>query len=347
MSYIFSMDGSNLNKPVDDIDSIKTALNWVQEGRMAALACVTQTWGSAPRPVGSYLAINDQGAFVGSVSGGCIEGEVVTEALGLMRSKSFKNLEFAVSDEQASGAGLACGGKVSVHVFPVLETTRRELERLVDLTEQKSEAALISDLSNGNVTVFTPEDRTVSPHSDEIAGLLHKGQHATLDIEGQTALFVRSFLPPLRLLIVGAVHVAQDLAVISKRLGYDVTLIDPRDTWATDDRFPDLTIDRRMPGDALATLKPDQRTAVVALCHDPKLDDPALVEALKTRAFYIGALGGQKNHGRRLGRLAEYGFNEQTLSRINGPIGLDIGARTPAEIAISILAEMTQKLRRG
>lgn len=345
MSYIFRMDDNNLNKPVDDIDSIKTALNWVQEGRNAALACVTQTWGSAPRPVGSYLAINDQGAFVGSVSGGCIEGEVVTEALGLMRSKSFKNLEFAVSEEQASGAGLACGGKVSVHVFPVLESTRKQLEHLVELTEGKNEAALVSDLASGEARVFIPKQVDSSALSQQITELLHAGKSSTIDSEGQLSVFVRSFLPPLRLLIIGAVHVAQDLAAISKRLGYDVTLIDPRDTWATADRFPDLRIDRRMPGEALEALKPDQRTAVVALCHDPKLDDPALVEALKSRAFYIGALGGKKNHERRLDRLTEYGFDERTLSRINGPIGLHIGATTPAEIAISILAEMTQHLR--
>ena len=336
------MDTNHIHKSVDDLDGIKTALSWIKDGRTAALALVTRTWGSAPRPIGSVLAINDQGAFVGSVSGGCIEGEVATQALGLMRNGGFRNLDFAVSDEQASGAGLACGGKVTVHVFALTPKKAAVLEQLVEETGKKTEAALIIDLASGDTSIAMADDK-----QPEIADLLQKGHCTILHETSECPMFVRPFLPALRLLIIGAVHVAQDLSILAKQTGFDVTLIDPRDTWATEDRFPGFIIDRRMPGEALIDLSPDQRTAVVALCHDPKLDDPALVEALRSRAFYIGALGGRKNHAGRLNRLAEYGFDEQALARISGPIGLHIGAATPAEIAVSILAEMIKTLRLG
>lgn len=337
--YIFTMENNHTHKPVDDLDAINTALGWIKEGRACALASVTRTWGSAPRPSGSFLAINDQGAFVGSVSGGCIEGDVATEALGLMRNGGFKNLDFAVSDEQATGAGLACGGKVSVHVFAITPKKVSQLEQLSQLADEKTEAALVIDLAAGEASI------AVADADRDIAELLQKGKSGILRETSPCPLFVRSFLPPLRMFIIGAVHIAQDLAVMAQRTGYDVTLIDPRDTWATPERFPGFNIDRRMPSEAIIALRPDQRTAIVALCHDPKLDDPALVEGLKSRAFYMGALGSRKNHAGRLSRLSEYGFDDSDFTRIKGPIGLNIGAATPAEIAISILAEAIQTLR--
>lgn len=337
--YIFQMENKYIHKPVDDLNAINTALGWIKEGRACALATVTRTWGSAPRPTGSFLAINDQGAFVGSVSGGCIEGEVATEALGLMRNGGFKNVDFAVSDEQASGAGLACGGKVSVHVFALTPKKVSQLEQLSQLADQKTEVAFVIDVATGEASIATCDV------DGDITELLQKGKSSLLRETSPCPLFVRPFLPPLRMFIIGAVHIAQDLAVMAQRSGYNVTLIDPRDTWATPERFPGFNIDRRMPSEAIIDLRPDQRTAIVALCHDPKLDDPALVEGLKSKAFYMGALGSSKNHTGRLGRLSEYGFDESDFARIKGPIGLNIGAATPAEIAVSILAEAIQTLR--
>ncbi len=337
------MTQSLSNNHHDDIGCIRTALTWIEGGHKTAIACVTQTWGSAPRPVGSFLAINDQGAFVGSVSGGCIEGEVATQALGLMRAQSSTNLQFAVSDEQATGAGLACGGKVSVHVFSVTETAHAILKHLLELTEQKADVALSIDLNGGEPELI--EQTTARSAPDNVKHALDQGRPITVEAEGGPSVFVRPFLPPLRLLIIGAVHIAQPLSILAEQTGYEVTLIDPRDGWASADRFPGFDIDRRMPAEAIKSLAPDRRTAVVALCHDPKLDDPALVEALKSPAFYLGALGSRKNHAGRLGRLSEYGFDEPTLARINGPVGLHIGASTPAEIAISILGEIIKTLR--
>jgi xanthine dehydrogenase accessory factor len=286
------------------------------------------------------LAINDQGAFVGSVSGGCIEGEVATKALSLMRDDGFENLDFSVSDKQATGAGLACGGKVSVHVFAVTPKKATQIEQLCHLAEQKSEVALLIDLATGEISITTVNDTP-----KDVYPLFQNGKSTVLQETRPAPVFARPFLPPLRMFIIGAVHIAQDLAVMAQRTGYDVTLIDPRDTWATPERFPGFNIDQRMPGEAIVDLVPDQRTAIVALCHDPKLDDPALVEGLQSRAFYMGALGSSKNHAGRLRRLSEYGFTESDFSRIKGPIGLNIGATTPAEIAVSILAEITQILR--
>ena len=337
------MEQSSAIHPHDDIHCIRTAMQWIEQGHNTALACVTQTWGSAPRPVGSFLAINDDGDFVGSVSGGCIEGEVATQALGLMRAESSANLQFAVSDEQATGAGLACGGKVSVHVFFVSEQARICLTQLLEKAEQKTSAALTIDLSSGSLNLIASEPST--PANEDMQTALDRGRASVIDNDDGTNLFIRPFLPPLRLLIIGAVHIAQPLSALAALTGYEVTIIDPRDGWASPDRFPGFEIDRRMPGEAISSLEPDQRTAIVALCHDPKLDDPGLIEALRTPAFYLGALGSRKNHAGRLGRLAGYGFDDHTLSRINGPVGLDIGASTPAEIAVSILAEMTKSLR--
>ena len=334
------MEISHTHKLVNDLDTIKIALSWHKNGHACALASVTQTWGSAPRPCGSFLAINEQGAFVGSVSGGCIEGEVVTNALGLMRDGDFENLGFTVSDKQANGAGLACGGKVSVHVFAVTSKKATQIEQLCHLAEQKSEVALLIDLATGEVSITT-----VNNAPKDIYPLFQNGKSLILHETSTSPIFVRPFLPPLRMFIIGAVHIAQDLAVMAQRTGYDVILIDPRDSWATPERFSGFNIDRRMPSEAIIDLVPDQRTAIVALCHDPKLDDLALVEGLKSQSFYIGALGSRKNHAGRLGRLSEYGFNESDLVRIKGPIGLKIGAATPAEIAVSILAEITQTLR--
>ena len=181
------MENNQTHKPVDDLDAINTALGWIKEERACALALVTRTWGSAPRPTGSFLAINDQGAFVGSVSGGCIEGEVATEALGLMRNGGFKNLEFAVSDEQATGAGLACGGKVSVHVFAVTPKKTIQLKQLSQLAANKTSVALSIDLATGEATV------AIDNADEDIAELLQKGKSGILRESSPCPLFIRPF----------------------------------------------------------------------------------------------------------------------------------------------------------
>ena len=201
-----------------------------------------------------------------------------------------------------------------------------------------SQTLVIDGAANGDIVV-----------TDAIAAAIERARiddrSRLSEIDG-TRLFVQVFNPPRRLIVVGAVHIAQPLVPIARLAGYAVTVIDPRGAWATPERFPDIEIDRRWPDEAMQDLRPDSRTAVVTLTHDPKLDDPALCAALKSDAFYIGALGGRKTAASRAARLAEAGFGPADFARINGPVGLDIGAISPSEIAVSIVAELTQTLHR-
>lgn len=225
---------------------------------------------------------------------------------------------------------------------------RREiLQALLASRVAKRPAVLITNVSNGRQLLLDGEecrgDLEASAALLEIArerlqqdrsGMLEDGEH-----------FVQVFLPPLRLAIVGAVHISQALVPMARIAGYEVTVIDPRRAWATEARFPGVTMITEWPDDALEAFRPDARTAIVTLTHDPKLDDPALLCALRSEAFYIGALGSTRTHGKRLERLRKEGLEEASLKRIHGPAGLAIGARSPAEIALAILAQMTSVLR--
>jgi xanthine dehydrogenase accessory factor len=225
---------------------------------------------------------------------------------------------------------------------------REILDRLVADRVAKRPAALLTNLDGGGQALIHLEDVQGDLALDAAAldaarTALRADRSGILDLPGRR-LFLQVSNPPLRMLVVGAVHISQALVPMASLAGYDVTVIDPRRAFATDARFPDVTLIGEWPDDAMATLRPDHRTAVIALTHDPKIDDPALGVALKSDAFYIGALGSKKTHGNRLARLREAGFDDRVLSRIHGPIGLRIGAKSPAEIAISILAEVTTVL---
>jgi len=324
----------------NDMDIIRQALQWADEGYGVALATVIETWGSAPRPTGSQVVINSENAFSGSVSGGCIEGEVVTEAHGVIRDQCAKILEFQVSDKTATSSGLACGGKVRVLLSPVSGNIRETLLRLLDLNGKKQPAALLFDLESG---VPTLQSKDAAP---AIQDQLTSDKSGIFDRPDDTPVFVRVYNPPLRLLIVGAVHIAQSLSLLGGRADYDVTVIDPRNTWGTTERFPGVKIDLRWPSSALEDLRPDRTTAVVTLSHDAKLDDPAFMVALKSDAFYIGALGSRKTHAKRVRRLSEAGLTDDEISRIHAPVGLNIAANTPFEIALSIMGEIIEAHRR-
>lgn len=224
------------------------------------------------------------------------------------------------------------------------------LEALNKARAEKRRTALITRLPDGAQALLVDGDQSTGDlvatpaMQDSAESCLRADKGRTVEIDGES-LFIQIFNPPLRLIGVGAVHIAQALAPMAKLTGYEVTLIDPRGAWATAERFPDITVLHDWPDEAMAVLAPDRRTAIVALTHDPKLDDPALVHAVRSEAFYIGALGSRKTHAARKERLTESGVSEAEFNRIHGPIGLDIGAVSPAEIAISILAQMTLTLR--
>jgi len=229
---------------------------------------------------------------------------------------------------------------------------RRDLlDQLLADRAAKRPAAIATDLDSGSQALVRLDDvrgdlALDAATLDAARAALRSDRNGILDIPGRR-IFLQVSNPPLRMLIVGAVHITQALAPMAALAGYDVTVIDPRRAFATDARFPDVRLVGDWPDEAMERLRPDRRTAVVALTHDPKIDDPALSVALRSDAFYIGALGSTRTHAKRLARLREAGFDERTTARIHGPIGLRIGARSPAEIAISILAEVTAVLHAG
>ncbi|WP_380058540.1 XdhC family protein [Falsihalocynthiibacter sp. SS001] len=315
----------------------ETALAWHREGIGSVLATVVETWGSAPRPVGSQLAISGEAGIAGSVSGGCVEGAVVTEALDALEDGKRRILEFGVSDDAAFAVGLACGGRIRVMVEPVGSALPLEiLEELCAKRKQRIPVAYVVNTEAGTVTL-TGSDR----HPERF-----RADRSGFEEDGVT--FVGLHNPPLRMAVIGAVHIAQPLVGMARAVGYDPIIIDPRAAFATEERFPDEQIENEAwPDEALENWGIDTRTAVITLSHDPKIDDPAIITALKSKAFYIGCLGSTRTHAKRLTRLEEEGFDAEALARIHGPIGLSIGAKSPAEIAISIMAEVTRVLRQG
>ncbi len=427
-------------------DILETALRWHRAGRRVALATVTATWGSAPRPVGSLLAIADDAAMAGSVSGGCVEGAVVADALDAVRDGRSRVLEFGVSDDDAFAVGLACGGCIAIRVDPVAPRDATAAGGAASPDDYEGPdhgegsdggdgpggAAPLDDHDGPNDPDGgggqTGADATGAWHSGagDPAGVIERdrhdagrgraatgtrgggsdaslagpgverkvhdparpdagvlsvdllerlvaaraGRHAVAHVIDTAAgthrladpqefpdrfradrsgfaedgtTFVAVHNPPLRLIVVGAVHIAQPLLAMARLAGYDVTLVDPRPAFAAAERFPGEAIVEDWPDEALSALAPDARTAVVTLTHDPKLDDPAIRAALGSPAFYLGCLGSTRTHAKRMQRLAGL----PGLDRIHAPVGLDIGARSPAEIALSVLAEVTQALRRG
>ncbi|HXV74528.1 MAG TPA: XdhC family protein [Sphingomonadales bacterium] len=315
-----------------------TALAWMRAGRKVALATVISTWGSAPRPKGSLLAVRDDGLFEGSVSGGCIEGAVVIEALEALKNLKPKTLTFGVSNEQAWSAGLACGGEISVLVEPAGEEKRAALQTLFAHLQKGEAVAFATHVASGDSLVLTEDDE--GPLAAAAAMALAAESPAAAEIGGKT-YFINMFPPPRRLYLVGAVHIAKELIPLAAAAGYAVTVIDPRGAFADKERFANVRVLEDWPDDVLAKEKPDPRTAIVTLTHDPKLDDAALKVALRSPAFYIGSLGSGKTHAARKARLAKLGFSDEEIARVHGPVGLGIGAATPFEIALSILAEIT------
>lgn len=305
--------------PADELTRLlAAAADWQAGGHQLALATVVKTWGSAPRRVGSLLLVRDDGLFEGSVSGGCVEGAVIEAARARMRKSGGELLTFGVANETAWEVGLACGGEIAILVQAVDASgfPPELLARLAAARAAGEAVTLSADFASGRTW------------------------------EGSEGDFVHRFDPPLRLLLVGAVHIAQALAPMAAGLGFGVSIVDPRGAFAAGPRFAGFEVDPRWPDEALADWRPDAASAVVTLTHDPKLDDVALAAALRSDVFYIAALGSRKTQASRLERLGAQGFGTGDLARIHGPAGLDIGAANPAEIALSIAAQMVLAWRR-
>jgi xanthine dehydrogenase accessory factor len=338
------------DKPIKGDESpLELAFAWADEGRKVAIATVISTWGAASRPAGSQLIVDAKGAFEGSVSGGCVEPAVITEAFEVINSGRPRLVSFGVTDEQAWDVGLICGGRIDIFIES-LDANRDTFERAVELKRAKIPACIITDLATGEAFAH---DLGSSDWKDQVPEQLRGFVFETIkrsacsacDADGRR-YYIHGIYPATRLIIIGAVDIAKVLAQMAALSNYSVVIVDPRGAFATKERFPGVELMVEWPDEALANMTLHWRTAIVALTHDPKIDDVALKEALRSKAFYIGALGSKKSHAARLERLRREGFEDNNLARINGPVGLDIGAKTHAEIAVAILAEIIERHRK-
>ncbi len=331
-----------------DAAVLEQAAAWAEEPQGAALATVIQTWGSSPRPAGSQLAVSGRGAFSGSVSGGCVEGAVVEAAQEAIRTGTPRRLSFGVTNERAWEVGLACGGTVEVAVARL--PGRAALAPLLADLAARRPVVLALDLATGGLRLLHPEGDAGAgglpdPLDAAAREALRRGRSGPAEGPGGP-VFLRTYPPPVRVVIIGAVHVAQALAPMVALAGYQPLVVDPRTAFATAARFPGIQLLPAWPEAALPALGLDPRTALVALSHDPRIDEPALAAALTAGAFYVGALGSRRTHAARCERLVALGLEPAQVARICGPVGLPIGAESPGEIAAAILAELVSHLRR-
>ena len=307
-----------------EVDDILTPLSiWLKDKRKIALATVISTWGSSPRPVGGQMAIDQNGEIIGSVSGGCIEGAVITEGIKSLSDGKTRVKDYGISNDMAWEVGLACGGELKVLIQP-LQIEDKIIFSIVESIRKREIIKLKINTKSGLRTI----DNSISQQSSSFNQLMNE--------------FIHIIDPKPRLFIIGAVHIAQELVKLATIADFEITLIDPRNHFATKKRFPNCQIINDWPDIALSKFKFDKATHLVTLTHDPKIDDPALIYSLKKNIGYVGSLGSKRTHKKRCERLSLLGFNQNDLNKIHGPIGLDIKAKNPAEIAISILGEIIQ-----
>jgi xanthine dehydrogenase accessory factor len=307
-----------------DTEVLQDALEWLREGHSVHLATVVQTWGSAPRQAGAMLAVRKDGRVVGSVSGGCIEDDLIARAQGGQLPSKPEWARYGVSQEEAARFGLPCGGTLRLVIEPL--KLGDWIDRVVEVTQAQQLVGRWLDLVTG-----------VSTLTDARPGQL-------TEVKEEGCHFV--YGPHWRLLIIGANQTAQALAKIATMLEFQVIVCDPREEFTTDWDMPGVSLQPGMPDDAVLEIQTDARTAIVAITHDPKLDDMALLEALKSKAFYVGALGSSRNQTKRRQRLLDFDLTEDDIARLHGPVGLQIGSRTPAEIAVAVGAQLVQVRRR-
>jgi xanthine dehydrogenase accessory factor len=303
-----------------DLEVLKTCDLWIKAGRRCALVTVIKTWGSSPRPEGATLVIAEDGSVVGSVSGGCIEDDLIERVRneGIVRQTP-EIVTYGISADEAHRFGLPCGGTIQLAIEPLSEKSK-----IAELLQRLSQHELIArrlDLTTGEVDLALAADVISLQLTETTLTTLHG--------------------PRWRLLIIGAGQLSRFLASIALGMDYHVTVCDPREEYRDGWQLEGVHVVHAMPDDMVVEMRLDSRSAVVALTHDPKLDDLALMEALKSEAFYVGAIGSRVNNAKRRERLKEFDLTDADLAKLHGPIGLYIGSKTPAEIAISILAEMT------
>jgi xanthine dehydrogenase accessory factor len=337
-------------------EQLASITQWVQEGQAFALARVISTWGSAPRPIGSAMLIKENLEMAGSVSGGCVEGAVLKAAKEVLSTGEARRLQYGVTNEEAWGVGLSCGGKIQVFAEPFLAFDERSEEQAVwfTLSEKlsKNEACIfLTKIADGPThhLLVLPDGSTIG-HAptdtlrDEALRCYRERNNQTVEIDGQP-WFVQVFPRKSQLLIIGAAHITVDLVALAQQFGFETIVIDPRGVFTQKTQFitPPNQLIEAYPAEVLPDFTLDAYTYAVILSHDPKIDDNALHLLLRSEVGYIGALGSRKTHAKRVARLEEAGFSMQEIERIHAPIGVDIKAKTPREIALSIMAELIQQ----
>jgi xanthine dehydrogenase accessory factor len=336
---------TNMRDILSDLD------RWQAEDKPIALATVIQTWGSSPRRAGAKMALTPDGKITGSVSGGCVEGAVYETGVDVLNLNRPQLLHFGVADETAWEVGLACGGSIDIFVKPL---DKEFFKSLRSVLVKESAAVLVtvvrgSDHLLGHEMLIGEDGRiagTISNDLNEQAlnlaqETLAQGESRRVMLNENTEVFMEAVLPPSTLIAVGGVHITIALMALAKTLGYRTVVIDPRSAFGNEDRFPNVDqLIPLWPDEAFQQVPITRATAIAMLTHDPKLDDPALKIALPSQAFYIGALGSKTTQAKRRQRLLDDGLTEEQLNRLHGPIGIEIGAGTPEEIAMSIMAEV-------
>jgi xanthine dehydrogenase accessory factor len=337
----------------DLLDQIE---DWLSDGRQLSLATVIRTWGSSPRPIGAGMAVTLDGKVAGSVSGGCVEGAVIESAFEVLRSGKPARLHFGVADDEAWEVGLACGGEIEVYIRE-FEEADLEIWKLALNAGKAFCSGLVLDGGKdylGQDIILLEDGSWLGPDlpSEVHAVMIKAGQEnfqggssgiIEFNLDQDWEVFLHLIEPDPTLIIIGGVHIAIPLTRMAEVMGFDVIVIDPRRLFGSQERFPGVKkLLTEWPEPAFKKIEVDSSTAVVMLTHDPKIDDPAIKIALKTPAFYIGALGSKRTHQKRIERLIKDGIEPEGLDRLHAPIGLDIGGGSPQEIALSIISEIVK-----
>ena len=320
MTRLDCVPKENVNMNSVDFEVLEATMHWLDAGHRMLLVTVVKTWGSSPRPEGAMLVLRDDGRVVGSISGGCIEDDLIDQVRRYGVAQGMPEVvEYGISAEEAHRFGLPCGGTMQLVLEPITRQSR--IQALHEALSRGELVARTLDMTTGAVTLGPP-GTTDGVHFD--------GMRLTT-IHG----------PRYRMLVIGAGQLSRYLCQVATGLDYQVVVCDPREEYVQTWDVPGTQLVRTMPDDTVMEMRPDERSAIITLTHDPKLDDLALMEALKTPAFYVGALGSRRNNAARRERLKEFDLSDAELARLRGPAGIYIGSRTPPEIAISILAEVT------
>ena len=322
-------------------DVAKDVERWKAEGEAVALATVVRTWGSGPRGPGAKMALTKDARIAGSVSGGCVEAAVVEEGREVLETGTPKLLSFGIADETAWNVGLTCGGSIEIFVEKLHDSLFRAFSEALEKRRSLARATVIRGADLGSTVLVREGERAKTVVEAAALQSLERGQSDVIVAEDGAEVFLDVELPPPSLVMVGGVHISIALTAMAKSLGYRTIVIDPRGVFGSEERFPHADeLIHEWSDEGLEAIGLDRSSAVATLTHDPKIDDPALMVALRSPAFFVGALGSKKTQEKRRKRLLERGLTEAELSRLFAPVGLDIGSRSPEEIALSVLAQI-------